>query len=81
MAEDPAATPFAASATASPTPTEPPAAAPVAEAAQAFPTLGDVIAAIIRNGLSNGPIAQSSATWDHLITRLPQIVAAIMKEL
>ena len=26
--------------------------------------------AIIRNGLSNGPIAQSQSTWDHLQTRL-----------
>jgi len=39
------------------------------------------IAALIRNGLSNGPIAQSAATWAHLNTRLPAIVAAIIKEL
>ena len=39
------------------------------------------ITALIRNGLSNGPIAQSAATWDHLNTRLPEIVAAIIKEL
>ena len=41
----------------------------------------DLIAAIIRNGLSNGPIAQSQATWDHLQTRLGEIARAILKEL
>ena len=39
------------------------------------------IAAIIRNGLSNGPIAQSQATWDHLQTRLGEIARAILEEL
>lgn len=39
------------------------------------------VAAIIRNGLSNGPIAQSQSTWDHLQTRLGEIAAAIVKEL
>jgi hypothetical protein len=39
------------------------------------------IAAIIRNGLSNGPIAQSAPTWDHLQTRLGEIARAIVKEL
>jgi hypothetical protein len=39
------------------------------------------IAAIIRNGLSNGPIAQSQSTWDHLQTRLGEIARAILQEL
>ena len=39
------------------------------------------VAAVIRNGLSNGPIAQSQATWDHLQTRLGEIARAIVKEL
>ena len=39
------------------------------------------IAAIIRNGLSNGPIAQSQAAWDCLQTRLGEIARAIVKEL
>jgi len=39
------------------------------------------IAALIRNGLSNGPIAQSQATWDNLQTRLGEIARAIVKEL
>jgi hypothetical protein len=39
------------------------------------------IAALIRNGLSNGPIAQSQAAWDHLQTRLGEIVDAILKEI
>jgi hypothetical protein len=41
----------------------------------------ETFAAVIRNGLSNGPIAQSPATWDHLNTRLGEIVAALMKEI
>jgi hypothetical protein len=39
------------------------------------------IAALIRNGLSNGPIAQSAATWDHLQTRLGEIARAILEEI
>ena len=39
------------------------------------------IATLIRNGLSNGPIAQSQPTWDHLQTRLGEIARAIVKEL
>jgi hypothetical protein len=39
------------------------------------------VAAVIRNGLSNGPIAQSQPTWDHLQTRLGEIARAIVKEL
>lgn len=39
------------------------------------------IAAHIRNGLSNGPIAQSHAAWDHLQTRLGEIARAILQEL
>jgi hypothetical protein len=39
------------------------------------------VAAIIRNGLSNGPIAQSQAAWDCLQTRLGEIARAIVKEL
>ena len=39
------------------------------------------IAALIRNGLSNGPIAQSQATWDHLQTRLGEIARAILEEI
>jgi hypothetical protein len=50
-------------------------------AGSASANVGSAIAALIRNGLSNGPIAQSAATWDHLNTRLPEIVAAIIKEL
>lgn len=41
----------------------------------------DAIAAIIRNGLSNGPIAQSQATWDCLQTRLGEIARAILEEI
>jgi len=41
----------------------------------------ETIAAIVRNGLSNGPIAWSQPTWDHLQTRLGEIVRAIVKEL
>jgi hypothetical protein len=41
----------------------------------------DAIAALIRNGLSNGPIAQSQATWDHLQTRLGEIARAILEEI
>ena len=40
----------------------------------------ETIAALIRNGLSNGPIAQSLAAWDHLQTRLGEIVRAILQE-
>jgi len=39
------------------------------------------VAAIIRNGLSNGPIAQSQDAWDCLQTRLGEIARAIVKEL
>ena len=39
------------------------------------------IAALIRNGLSNGPIAWSQPTWDHLQTRLGQIARAVLEEL
>lgn len=39
------------------------------------------VAALIRNGLSNGPIAWSQPTWDHLQTRLGEIARAIVKEL
>jgi hypothetical protein len=53
----------------------PPAAPPPQD------TRADAIAALIRNGLSNGPIAQSQATWDHLQTRLGEIACAILKEL
>jgi hypothetical protein len=41
----------------------------------------EAIAALIRNGLSNGPIAQSQATWDHLQTRLGEIARAILEEI
>ena len=41
----------------------------------------EAIAAIIRNRLSNGPIAQSQATWDHLQTRLGEIARAILEEI
>ncbi len=57
--------------------------------AEAFGVEGEIapdprpaaVAAIIRNGLSNGPIAQSQTTWDHLNTRLPEIADAILKEI
>ena len=39
------------------------------------------VAALIRNGLSNGPIAWSHPTWDHLQTRLGDIARAILEEL
>ena len=45
------------------------------------PDRAETIAALIRNGLSNGPIAQSQAAWDHLQTRLGEIARAIVKEL
>ena len=41
----------------------------------------ETIAALIRNGLSNGPIAQSQAAWDHLQTRLGEIARAILEEI
>ena len=44
-------------------------------------TRAETIAALIRNGLSNGPIAQSQATWDHLQTRLGEIARAILEEI
>jgi hypothetical protein len=94
MAEDSAAAPAAASAPAHSTLAEELAAAAAAvagaeqavqaeqsQAGSASANVGSAIAALIRNGLSNGPIAQSAATWDHLNTRLPEIVAAIIKEL
>ena len=63
---------------------EPPAE-PVAttDAAITPPTDGraERVSAIIRNGLSNGPIAWSQPTWDHLQTRLGEIARAIVKEL
>jgi hypothetical protein len=68
-----------------PEPTEPGApAAPDLDPAPAPPQHDDraaQIAAVIRNGLSNGPIAQSQSTWDHLQTRLGEIARAIVKEL
>jgi hypothetical protein len=59
-----------------------PEPAPAAEPAP--PPLDDRagrVAALIRNGLCNGPIAQSQSTWDHLQTRLGEIARAIVKEL
>jgi hypothetical protein len=53
-----------------------PEPAPRADAARA-----DSIAALIRNALSNGPIAQSQATWEHLLTRLGEIARAILEEI
>ena len=50
-------------------------------AAQTSDPRAEIIAALIRNGLSNGPIAQSQATWDHLQTRLGEIARAILHEL
>jgi hypothetical protein len=44
-------------------------------------TRAETIAALIRNGLSNGPIAQSQTTWDHLQTRLGDIARAILEEI
>ena len=41
----------------------------------------ETIAALIRNGLSNGPIAWSQPTWEHLQTRLGEIARAILEEL
>ena len=45
------------------------------------PDRAETIAALIRNGLSNGPIAQSQAAWDHLQTRLGEIARAILEEI
>jgi hypothetical protein len=58
-----------------------PAAPDPAPASPPYDDRADLIAAIIRNGLSNGPIAQSQSTWDHLQTRLGEIARAIVKEL
>jgi hypothetical protein len=44
-------------------------------------TRAERIATLIRNGLSNGPIAWSQPTWDHLQTRLGEIARAILEEL
>jgi hypothetical protein len=63
-----------------PDPTEAPAPAPAPPPAPPD-NRAEIIAALIRNGLSNGPIAQSQATWDHLQTRLGEIARAILKEL
>jgi hypothetical protein len=57
-----------------------PSEAPASDRAIA-PDRAVILAAIIRNGLSNGPIAQSAATWDQLNSRLGEIVAAILKEI
>ena len=38
------------------------------------------IATLIRNGLVNTAISQSARAWHALETRLPEIVAAIIKE-
>jgi hypothetical protein len=51
-----------------------PAPAPASDAR------AETIAALIRNGLSNSPVSQSDAAWRCLETRLPDIVAAIIKE-
>ena len=51
------------------------------EAATRPAARAEAIAALIRNGLSNGPIAQSQATWDHLLTRLGEIARAILEEI
>jgi hypothetical protein len=58
-----------------------PEAAPAPAPAPAPDGRAEIVAAIIRNGLSNGPIAQSQASWDHLQTRLGEIARAILKEL
>ena len=57
-----------------------PDAAPKAKAGAADTARADAIAAIIRNGLSDSALSRDAAAWDALETRLPQIVAAIMKE-
>jgi hypothetical protein len=62
-------------------PTAPAAAEPAPASQRPPPDRADLIAAIIRNGLSNGPIAQSQSTWDHLQTRLGEIANAILQEL
>jgi hypothetical protein len=66
-----------------PEPAEPaaPAAADPAPVSPSHDDRAAQIAAIIRNGLSNGPIAQSQSTWDHLQTRLGEIARAILQEL
>ncbi|HLY78345.1 MAG TPA: hypothetical protein VKQ70_03155 [Caulobacteraceae bacterium] len=51
-------------------PAPPPAAESRAEA----------IAALIRNSLANTAVSQSAHAWQALETRLPEIVAAIIKE-
>ena len=80
MAED-----SADAAASEPAPTDPPPVIPTAKAPTSdgatAPDRAETLAAVIRNGLSNGPIAQSPATWDHLNTRLGEIVAALMKEI
>jgi hypothetical protein len=88
MAEDPTAAPAAAASAPafapSPVAQDLAAAEPVAQAVASPGAAADktaAVAALIRNGFSNGPIAQSAATWNHLNTRLPEIVAAIIKEL
>jgi hypothetical protein len=60
-----------------------PEPAPTPDPAPAVPRddRAERVAALIRNGLSNGPIAQSQPTWDHLQIRLGEIARAIVKEL
>jgi hypothetical protein len=59
-----------------------PAYAPAPTPAAAPPDgRAERVAALIRNGLSNGPIAWSQPTWEHLQTRLGEIARAIVKEL
>ena len=55
--------------------------APLRAARSAIDLSREAIAALIRNGLSNGPIAQSQAAWDHLQTRLGEIARAILEEI
>ena len=64
-----------------PEPAEAAAAAPEPTPAPPPHDRAAQIAAIIRNGLSNGPIAQSQSTWDHLQTRLGEIARAILEEI
>ena len=55
--------------------------APLRAARSAIDLRREAIAALIRNALSNGPIAQSQATWEHLLTRLGEIARAILEEI
>lgn len=74
MADEPAPAPAEDPATPAPAPV------PKAKAAPTPDDHAERLAGLIRNGLSNTAVSQSPAAWQALESRLPEIVAAILKE-